>query len=55
MGFVFHQGPVFTQVLLAGREINWAGLRTQSAPAEAMESIRVSPDGETRLLPARAP
>jgi MoxR-like ATPase len=50
-GFVFHQGPVFTQVLLAD-EINRAGPRTQSALLEAMEERQVSLDGETRPLPA---
>ena len=49
--FVFHQGPVFTQVLLAD-EINWAGPRTQSALLEAMEEHQVSVDGETLRLPA---
>ncbi|HMW22294.1 MAG TPA: MoxR family ATPase, partial [Burkholderiaceae bacterium] len=49
-GFVFHQGPVFTQVLLAD-EINRAGPRTQSALLEAMEEHQVSCDGETRALP----
>ena len=50
-GFVFHQGPIFTQVLLAD-EINRAGPRTQSALLEAMEERQVSLDGETRPLPA---
>jgi len=50
-GFVFHQGPIFTQVLLAD-EINRAGPRTQSALLEAMEERQVSLDGETRALPA---
>ncbi|MEO8297447.1 MAG: AAA family ATPase [Burkholderiales bacterium] len=49
--FVFHPGPVFTQVLLAD-EINRAGPRTQSALLEAMEEHQVSVDGETRALPA---
>ncbi|MFM2346196.1 MAG: hypothetical protein RL654_949 [Pseudomonadota bacterium] len=49
--FVFHQGPVFTQVLLAD-EINRAGPRTQSALLEAMEEHQVSVDGETLRLPA---
>jgi len=48
--FVFHPGPVFTQVLLAD-EINRAGPRTQSALLEAMEEHQVSVDGETRALP----
>ena len=49
--FVFHQGPVYTQVLLAD-EINRAGPRTQSALLEAMEEHQVSVDGETLRLPA---
>ena len=48
--FVFHPGPVFSQVLLAD-EINRAGPRTQSALLEAMEEQQVSVDGETRALP----
>lgn len=49
--FVFHPGPVFTQVLLAD-EINRAGPKTQSALLEAMEERQVSVEGETRSLPA---
>ena len=49
--FVFHPGPVFTQVLLAD-EINRAGPKTQSALLEAMEEHQVSTEGETRPLPA---
>ena len=49
--FVFHPGPVFTQVLLAD-EINRAGPKTQSALLEAMEEHQVSVEGETRALPA---
>jgi MoxR-like ATPase len=49
-GFVFHPGPVFTQVLLAD-EINRAGPKTQSALLEAMEEHQVSVEGETRALP----
>ncbi|KAB0582049.1 MoxR family ATPase [Ideonella dechloratans] len=49
-GFVFHPGPLFTQVLLAD-EINRAGPRTQSALLEAMEEHQVSVDGKTRPLP----
>ena len=48
--FAFHQGPVFTQVLLAD-EINRAGPKTQSALLEAMEEHQVSVEGETRALP----
>ncbi|MDP4300091.1 AAA family ATPase [Leptothrix discophora] len=50
-GFVFHQGPLFTQVLLAD-EINRAGPRTQSALLEAMEEQQVSVDGASHPLPA---
>ncbi|MGB7480424.1 MAG: AAA family ATPase, partial [Burkholderiaceae bacterium] len=49
-GFVFHPGPVFTQVLLAD-EINRATPKTQSALLEAMEERQVSADGVTRDLP----
>ena len=48
--FVFHQGPVFAQVLLAD-EINRAGPKTQSALLEAMEEHQVSVENETRALP----
>lgn len=48
--FVFHPGPVFTQVLLAD-EINRASPKTQSALLEAMEEKQVSSDGDTRPLP----
>ena len=48
--FVFHPGPVFTQVLLAD-EINRAGPKTQSALLEAMEEQQVTVEGETRALP----
>jgi MoxR-like ATPase len=49
--FVFHPGPVFTQVLLAD-EINRAGPKTQSALLEAMEEHQVSVENQTRELPA---
>ena len=49
-GFVFHPGPVFTQVLLAD-EINRATPKTQSALLEAMEERQVTADGITRELP----
>jgi MoxR-like ATPase len=49
-GFVFHPGPIFTQVLLAD-EINRATPRTQSGLLEAMEERQVSADGVTRALP----
>jgi MoxR-like ATPase len=48
--FVFHPGPVFSQVLLAD-EINRAGPKTQSALLEAMEEHQVTIEGETRPLP----
>lgn len=48
--FVFHPGPVFTQVLLAD-EINRATPKTQSALLEAMEERQVTVDGVTRELP----
>lgn len=48
--FVFHPGPVFTQVLLAD-EINRATPKTQSALLEAMEEARVTCDGTTHALP----
>lgn len=48
--FRFHQGPVFTQVLLAD-EINRTTPKTQSALLEAMEERQVSIEGETRKLP----
>ncbi len=49
-GFVFHPGPLFTQVLLAD-EINRASPKTQSALLEAMEEKQVSVEGSTRPLP----
>ncbi|NLW81493.1 MAG: AAA domain-containing protein [Desulfovibrionales bacterium] len=48
--FVFHPGPVFTNVLLAD-EINRGTPRTQSALLEVMEERQVSQDNTTRLLP----
>ncbi len=48
--FVFHSGPVFSQVLLAD-EINRASPKTQSALLEAMEERQVSVDGAPRPLP----
>jgi MoxR-like ATPase len=49
-GFVFHPGPIFTQVLLAD-EINRATPKTQSGLLEAMEEHQVTADGLTRALP----
>lgn len=48
--FVFHPGPIFTQVLLAD-EVNRATPRTQSALLEAMSESQVTLDGVTRPLP----
>lgn len=48
--FQFHEGPVFTHILLAD-EINRASPRTQSALLEAMGEGQVSADGERRHLP----
>lgn len=47
--FQFHEGPVFTNILLAD-EINRASPRTQSALLEAMGEGQVSVDGERRNL-----
>lgn len=49
--FVFHPGPIFTQVLLAD-EINRATPKTQSALLEAMEEHQVTVEGATRKLPS---
>ena len=48
--FVFHPGPIFTQVLLAD-EINRATPKTQSSLLEAMEERQTTADGVTRDLP----
>ena len=48
--FSFHEGPVFTNILLAD-EINRASPRTQSALLEAMGEAQVSVEGERRNLP----
>ncbi len=48
--FVFHPGPIFTQLLLAD-EINRASPKTQSALLAAMEERQVSSEGITRPLP----
>ncbi len=47
--FHFHQGPIFTNVLLAD-EINRASPRTQSALLEAMAEGQVSADGKRYQL-----
>ena len=49
--FVFREGPVFTNLLLAD-EINRTPPKTQSALLESMEEHTVSVDGTTRALPA---
>ncbi|HZO85139.1 MAG TPA: MoxR family ATPase [Verrucomicrobiae bacterium] len=48
--FQFHEGPVFTNILLAD-EINRASPRTQSALLEAMGENQVSVEGQCRTLP----
>ncbi len=48
--FDFHQGPIFSNVLLTD-EINRATPRTQSALLEAMAEHQVTTDNETRALP----
>ncbi len=47
--FVFRQGPVFANVILAD-EINRATPRTQASLLECMEERQVTVDGETRKL-----
>src|SRR5438309_5385649 len=48
--FVFHRGPLFSQVVLID-EVNRATAKTQSALLEAMEEYRISIDGVTYELP----
>jgi MoxR-like ATPase len=48
--FLFHPGPVFSQLVLAD-EINRATPKTQSALLEAMEERQVTCDGHTHALP----
>ncbi len=48
--FVFHAGPIFSQVVLAD-EINRATPKTQSALLEAMEEEQATIDGQTYKLP----
>lgn len=48
--FRFHEGPVFTQLLLAD-EINRTTPKTQSALLEAMAEGQVTIEGQTRDLP----
>lgn len=47
--FEFHEGPIFTDILLAD-EINRASPRTQSALLEAMAESQVSADGKLYRL-----
>src|SRR5580765_6933704 len=47
--FHFHEGPIFTSILLAD-EINRASPRTHSALLEAMAESQVSVDGERHSL-----
>ncbi len=49
-GFVFHPGPVFSQLVLAD-EVNRATPKAQSALLEAMEEHQVTIEGHTRQLP----
>ena len=49
-GFVFHPGPIFTQLMLAD-EINRATPKTQSALLESMEEGQVTVDARTYPLP----
>ncbi|WP_444998234.1 AAA family ATPase [Aliikangiella sp. IMCC44359] len=48
--FKFHQGPIFTQVILAD-EVNRATPKSQSALLEAMEEYQVTSEGVSRALP----
>ncbi|MGX5174347.1 AAA family ATPase [Aliikangiella sp. IMCC44653] len=48
--FKFHQGPIFTQVILAD-EVNRATPKSQSALLEAMEEYQVTSEGVSRPLP----
>lgn len=47
--FIFHEGPIFTNVLLAD-EINRTSPKTQSSLLEAMEEAQVTIDGKTLKL-----
>ncbi|MEO3936109.1 MoxR family ATPase [Dermatophilaceae bacterium Soc4.6] len=49
--FVFREGPVFTNLLLAD-EINRTPPKTQASLLEAMEERQVSVEGSARLLPS---
>ncbi len=49
--FVFHEGPVFTNLMLADEINRTPPPKTQAALLEAMEERQVSVDGEPRALP----
>lgn len=49
--FHFHEGPLFSQLVLAD-EINRATPKSQSALLEAMEERQITIEGKTRPLPA---
>ncbi len=49
--FDFHQGPIFTNIVLAD-EINRASPKTQSALLQVMEEGDVTVDGRTHLVPS---
>lgn len=48
--FVFHPGPLFSQVVLAD-EVNRASPKAQSALLESMEEYQITLEGESRPLP----
>lgn len=48
--FIFHRGPIFSQLILAD-EINRATPKTQSALLEAMQERQVTTDAGTESLP----
>jgi MoxR-like ATPase len=48
--FIFHRGPLFSQLILAD-EINRATPKTQSALLEAMQERQITTDGGTEALP----
>ncbi len=49
--FVFHEGPIFTNIVLAD-EINRATPKTQSSLLEAMQEKTVTVMGERKVLPS---
>ena len=48
--FVFHEGPIFSNILLAD-ELNRSSSKTQSALLQAMEEKAVTIDKKTKILP----